>query len=55
MLSKKFLLNSGDDYELIIISPKKNIPNDLLFELLDKICLKTDKYYLIDYNSLLEN
>ncbi len=24
LINKKFLLNSGDDYELIIISPKKN-------------------------------
>tara|TARA_B100000575_G_C22625784_1_gene387690 strand:- start:117 stop:443 length:327 start_codon:yes stop_codon:yes gene_type:complete len=30
---------------------KKDIPNDLLFDLLDKISLKTDKYYLIDYNA----
>ncbi len=30
---------------------KKNVPNNLLFDILDKICLKTDKYYLIDINS----
>jgi len=30
---------------------KKDIPNDVLFTFLDTICLKTDKYYLIDYNS----
>jgi hypothetical protein len=27
------------------------VPPDFLFELLDKICLKTDKYYLIDNNA----
>jgi hypothetical protein len=27
------------------------VPKELLFDLLDKICLKTDKYYLIDNNS----
>jgi hypothetical protein len=30
---------------------RKNVPNELLFELLDKICLKTEKYYLFDNNS----
>ncbi len=30
---------------------KNNVPNNLLFNMLDKICLKTDKYYLIDINS----
>ncbi len=30
---------------------KKDIPDELLFEFLEKICLKTDKYYLIDYNA----
>jgi len=30
---------------------KNNIPNSMLFELLDKICFKTDKYYLIDMNA----
>jgi hypothetical protein len=30
---------------------RKNVPNEFLFELLDKICLKTDKYYLLDMNS----
>ena len=27
------------------------VPKEVLFELLDKICFKTDKYYLIDMNS----
>jgi len=27
------------------------VPNEILFELLEKICLKTDKYYLIDINA----
>ena len=30
---------------------RKPVPKELLFELLDKICIKTDKYYLIDTNS----
>jgi hypothetical protein len=30
---------------------KKLVPHELLFELLEKICLKTDKYYLFDSNS----
>ena len=30
---------------------KKNVPKELLFEVLDKICLKTDKYYLFDMNA----
>ena len=30
---------------------KYPIPSQLLFELLDKICLKTDKYYLVDMNA----
>jgi hypothetical protein len=30
---------------------RRNIPNELLFELLDKICLKTEKYYLFDNNA----
>jgi len=30
---------------------KRTIPKDILFELLDKICLKKDKYYLIDMNA----
>jgi hypothetical protein len=30
---------------------KKTIPIQLLFNLLEKICLKTDKYYFIDINS----
>ena len=30
---------------------KKNVPINILFELLEKICLKTDRYYLIDHNA----
>jgi hypothetical protein len=30
---------------------RKIVPKELLFELLEKVCLKTDKYYLIDMNS----
>ena len=30
---------------------RKKVPSELLFELLDKICLKTEKYYLIDTNA----
>jgi len=30
---------------------REQIPNELLFDLLDKICLKTDKYYLVDINA----
>jgi len=30
---------------------KRNVPNEYLYELLDKICIKTDKYYMIDLNS----
>jgi hypothetical protein len=30
---------------------KKNIPPEILFALLEKICLKKDKYYLIDMNA----
>jgi hypothetical protein len=30
---------------------KKNVSINILFELLEKICLKTDKYYLIDNNA----
>lgn len=30
---------------------KNDFPKELLFELLDKICLKTEKYYLIDQNA----
>ena len=30
---------------------KKSIPIDILFSLLDKICEKTAKYYIIDINS----
>ena len=42
---------------------RENIPTEILFNLLEQICLKTDKYYLIDnnaykkliYNKLYEN
>lgn len=30
---------------------KQKVPDELLYSLLDKICLKTEKYYLIDMNS----
>ena len=30
---------------------RKPVPKELLFELLEKICLKTDKYYYIDMNA----
>jgi len=30
---------------------KENISIDVLFELLEKVCLKTDKYYFIDNNA----
>lgn len=30
---------------------KSDIPPKLLFDLLEKVCLKTDKYYLIDNNA----
>ena len=30
---------------------KKEIPNNILFDLLEKICLKTDKYYFLDINA----
>jgi hypothetical protein len=30
---------------------RKQVPIDLLMDLLDKICLKTDKYYLVDANA----
>lgn len=30
---------------------KKKIPHGILFDILDKICFKTDKYYLIDINA----
>jgi hypothetical protein len=30
---------------------RKEIPNDILFNLLEQICLKTTKYYLIDINT----
>ena len=30
---------------------KSNVPINILFDLLEKVCLKTDKYYLIDNNA----
>ena len=30
---------------------KKQVSNELLFSFLEKICFKTDKYYLIDMNA----
>lgn len=30
---------------------KENISTDVLFSLLEKICLKTDKYYFVDMNA----
>jgi len=30
---------------------KKAVPAELLFELLEKICFKSEKYYLIDMNA----
>lgn len=30
---------------------RKQVPIELLMSLLDKICLKTDKYYLVDANA----
>jgi len=30
---------------------KHSVPNKLLFDLLDAICLKTDNYYLVDMNA----
>ena len=30
---------------------KNKIPNNLLFELFDKICLKNDKYYIFNNNA----
>ena len=30
---------------------RKPVPKEILFDLLDKICIKTDKYYLIDTNA----
>lgn len=30
---------------------KENVPPELLFSLLEKICLKTDKYYFVDVNA----
>jgi len=30
---------------------KKNVPLDVLNEVLEKVCLKTDKYYLVDLNA----
>jgi hypothetical protein len=30
---------------------RKNVPINVLLELLEKVCLKTDKYFLIDNNA----
>lgn len=30
---------------------KRDVPESILFNLLEKICLKTDKYYYVDFNS----
>ena len=30
---------------------RKLVPPEVLYTLLEKICLKTDKYYLVDYNA----
>ena len=30
---------------------KHQVPNNLLFDLLDNVCLKTDSYYLVDMNA----
>ena len=30
---------------------RENIPIDILNDLLEKVCLKTEKYYLIDNNT----
>ena len=33
---------------------KTEIPNNILFDMLEKICLKTDKYYFIDITAYKE-
>jgi hypothetical protein len=30
---------------------KRELPSDILFDLLEQICLKTEKYYFIDLNA----
>jgi len=30
---------------------RENIPIEVLYSLLEKVCLKTDKYYLVDQNT----
>lgn len=30
---------------------RKQIPTELLYEYFEQICLKTDKYYLVDHNA----
>jgi hypothetical protein len=30
---------------------KKNVPNDILFNLLNTLCIKNEKYYIFDINS----
>ena len=30
---------------------RKLVPKEILYDLLEKVCLKTDKYYLVDHNA----
>lgn len=30
---------------------RRPVPPEILYEIFEKICLKTDKYYLVDHNS----
>ena len=30
---------------------RKDVPNELLFELLEKVCIKYEKYYYLDFNA----
>ena len=30
---------------------RRLVPQELLYELLEKVCLKTEKYYLVDHNA----
>ena len=30
---------------------KTNVPIEILMDLLEKVCMKTDKYYLVDHNA----
>ena len=34
---------------------RENIPIEVLYSLLEKVCLKTDKYYLVDQNTYRKN